>query len=192
MRALPSPFSRYAASSDGTVLSLRRSGRERGGRRGGFIASGYKALTGRVIDGYVRVNLTLDDGSVQSVGVHRLVALAFLGNPPDGFVCDHMDGNRANNAIGNLRYLKIADNARNAKKTKKKTLSRFKGVTFNRSANKWQASIGIGRGGSSGGWQKKHLGVFEAEDDAARAYDAAAVSLWGHAAKTNFSMGLLA
>lgn len=43
--------------------------------------------------------------------VHRLVALAFLGNPPTGKneVC-HKDGNPSNNRLGNLKWGSTADN----------------------------------------------------------------------------------
>lgn len=36
--------------------------------------------------------------------VHRLVAAAFIGPCPEGMECCHNDGNRTNNAVGNLRY----------------------------------------------------------------------------------------
>ena len=43
--------------------------------------------------------------------VHRLVALAFLGDPPEsGMVVCHNDGNPANNAVDNLRWGTRRDN----------------------------------------------------------------------------------
>ena len=48
-----------------------------------------------------------------------------------------------------------------------------KGVTFNKSANKWQAKIGISNG------KVKHLGYFETIDDAIAARKSAEVEFWG-------------
>lgn len=45
--------------------------------------------------------------------VHRLVALAFLGERPAGMVIDHIDRNKANNNISNLRYCTPSENSRN-------------------------------------------------------------------------------
>lgn len=44
--------------------------------------------------------------------VARLVATTFLGNPPEGFTVNHIDGNRMNNRIENLEWLSIGDNIR--------------------------------------------------------------------------------
>ena len=46
--------------------------------------------------------------------VHRIVAFAFLGNPPtDQYVVDHIDTNRRNNRPDNLRWLTRLENALN-------------------------------------------------------------------------------
>lgn len=53
------------------------------------------------------------DGSHKTVLVHRLVAVAFLGEPPDrNMTVNHKDGNRHNNNIENLEWLTLADNIR--------------------------------------------------------------------------------
>jgi hypothetical protein len=44
--------------------------------------------------------------------VARLVALTFLGEPPEGFTVNHKDGNRMNNHIDNLEWLSRGDNIR--------------------------------------------------------------------------------
>lgn len=43
--------------------------------------------------------------------VHTLVALAFIGDRPDGYVVAHCDGNNNNNKLSNLRYDTITENA---------------------------------------------------------------------------------
>lgn len=55
-------------------------------------------------DGYHRVNL-IRDGVYTHHLVSRLVAIAFIGEPPEGKpVCCHKDGSRANNTPSNLRW----------------------------------------------------------------------------------------
>ena len=50
------------------------------------------------------------DGKAKEWLVARLVAITFLGNPPEGFTVNHKDGNRLNNCIENLEWLSRADN----------------------------------------------------------------------------------
>ena len=61
-------------------------------------------------NGYASVNLTqrIGRGPVLTVLVHRLVALAFLGNPPSkNCVVSHLDYCKTNNSVGNLKWTKI-------------------------------------------------------------------------------------
>ena len=52
---------------------------------------------------------------------HRLVAQAFLPNPENKPVVDHIDGDTMNNYIGNLRWATSEENARNTKKYRNNT-----------------------------------------------------------------------
>lgn len=68
-------------------------------------------LTGRLLKqspagaGYLRATHTHADGRQSSAYAHRLVALAFLGEPPfPGAQVRHMDGNNKNNALSNLKW----------------------------------------------------------------------------------------
>ena len=45
--------------------------------------------------------------------VHQLVAELFIGPRPEGLVIDHIDRNKLNNNVENLRYLTQAENMRN-------------------------------------------------------------------------------
>ena len=56
-------------------------------------------------DGYPKVGLT-HKGKYFSVHVHRLVAIAFLGEPENKeLVVNHIDSNRANNKVENLEWV---------------------------------------------------------------------------------------
>lgn len=49
---------------------------------------------------------------IASKSIHRIVAFAFLGDPPSkNDVVDHIDRNRTNNRIENLRWVSLLDNS---------------------------------------------------------------------------------
>jgi hypothetical protein len=60
-------------------------------------------------DGYVQVTLRLR-GATSTRYVHRIVADLFIGPCPEGNEVAHLDGVRANNFVGNLRYLTHREN----------------------------------------------------------------------------------
>ena len=68
-------------------------------------------------DGYLRFN-TVIDGKHSTILVHRLIASTFLGPRPEGLVVDHLDRDKTNNNVENLRYVSCAANVRNAARHK--------------------------------------------------------------------------
>lgn len=62
--------------------------------------------------GYMLVNLTKNSKTTTKY-VHALVMDAFVGKPDEKQEIDHIDGNRANNNINNLRYVSHIENLAN-------------------------------------------------------------------------------
>lgn len=67
--------------------------------------------------GYLTVKLS-DRGRHQTKRIHQLVAAAFLGDRPIGFVINYLDCNKTNNSFDNLEYTTIVGNTRHAFKNK--------------------------------------------------------------------------
>jgi len=95
-------------------------------------------------------------------------------------VVDHIDGNGLNNTMNNLRVCSFQSNAHNKGRTKNCS-SRFKGVctVIRKSSIAYQAYISYNS-------QRKHIGTFDDELDAAKAYDVMAVKYFGEYARLNF------
>jgi hypothetical protein len=72
---------------------------------------------------------------------HRLAWLYVYGEMPKNLV-DHVDGNRSNNKISNLREATYQENSENYK-TPKTNKSGVKNVSWYKSLNKWVVSISI-------------------------------------------------
>ncbi len=66
--------------------------------------------------GYLNVNL-YRAGNVRHFQVHRLVASAFLGDIPPGYVVNHKDGNKSNNCVENLEIVTAGENSEHARRT---------------------------------------------------------------------------
>ncbi len=91
---------RYEVSDRGRVRSLKYNRQQFS-----------KVLQPRTHDqGYLGVCLCAD-GKTRQQFIHALVLSAFVGPRPRGFCCDHRDGNRANNAVGNLEWVTYSENA---------------------------------------------------------------------------------
>lgn len=71
---------------------------------------------GTIVAGYKRYDLTVD-GKKYSRQVHRLVAEAFIPNPNNLPVVNHIDGNKLNNNINNLEWVTYSENLSHAYNT---------------------------------------------------------------------------
>ena len=120
--------------------------------------------------GYKQIGL-YKNGNVKNFLIHRLVGIAFLENPDNKQKIDHIDEDKANNNVMNLRWCSQKENGCNRGRTINNK-SGFKGVAFNKPKNKYQASIKIDG-------KSKHLGYFETVEEASRAYEAKAREIHG-------------
>lgn len=106
---------------------------------------------------------------------HRLV----MGIYEKNTLVDHKDHNGLNNQKENLRCCSNKENIRN-QGIREKGSSKFKGVYYHKRLHKkpWEASIRVDK-------KLIHLGKFETEEEAALAYNKAALQYFGDFAFLN-------
>lgn len=63
--------------------------------------------------GYHRTKITKDKTSKRIV-THKLVMLAFVGEPPEGMVINHIDSDPSNNRLDNLEYITPSQNVKHS------------------------------------------------------------------------------
>lgn len=114
--------------------------------------------------GYHQVMLSKNNRSVPKQ-LHRVMAAVFFRHIPEGAHVDHIDRNKTNNRLSNLRITTPQENAWNSKLSSANS-SGFKGVSKIK-GGKWLARIY--RNG-----QPICLGSFADPEEAGRAYDKAA------------------
>jgi len=138
--------------------------------------------TGRILrgtidhHGYNIVSLSKDRAK-RKIPVHRLVAHEFIPNESDKPFVDHIDTNKLNNCVTNLRWATNRENQGNSIKQSDRS-SIYKGVYYDRSRRKWMARITIHG-------TMVNLGRYQTEVEAARAYNAKALEVFGEFAKLN-------
>lgn len=101
--------------------------------------------------GYVRVNIL----GTRYLG-HRVIWMMVHGEWPDEI--DHINGNRSDNRLCNIRNVSRQENLRNLAKRSDNS-SGHVGVHLNKKNGKWSAYVGIDG-------KQVHLGFFENLDDA--------------------------
>mgnify|MGYP001617180464 CR=1 FL=1 len=111
------------------------------------------------------------EGKRKSVKMHRVI----MGNPSNDI--DHINLDRLDNRKDNLRECIHDNNMHNRPKYRNNT-SGYKGVSFHKGGRKWAATIGYNS-------KLYHLGSFTTPEEAAEAYNIAAITLHGEFARIN-------
>lgn len=124
---------------------------------------------------YAKHNYFLS-GKYKYLHMHRLILGCSEG---DKLIVHHKDHDSLNNTKENLKICSVQENCRHQYKLKtKKTSSKYKGVYWKKSLNKWVSQIRIGD-------KRKHLGCFTSEIEAAKAYNDAALKHFAEFALIN-------
>lgn len=140
-RPVPGFESELVASSKGRVARLI-----------GFEYSGYEAVSvSTVFEGHPVLTGNLSDlGDSFTIATHRIIALTFLGEPPQGKPdVNHKDGDKKNNAPENLEWCSKAENLAHARRTglNPDNLRRYTESQYQQARELWAA----------GGWTLKRL-----------------------------------
>lgn len=96
-------FENYEISNYGNLRRLLKNG-EYKIIKGSIDAMGYR---------YIQFNRKKKRNNMK---FHTLVCKCFIGEKPKGYITDHIDRNRLNNHIDNLRYCTYKENANNCGK----------------------------------------------------------------------------
>lgn len=116
-------------------------------------------------DGYVKVWI-----NQKSYMAHRLAWLYVYGEFPNS-VIDHINGDRSNNQIVNLRSCSVKQNSQN-QKIRKNNTSGFKGVHWDGKKLGWVAQ-------AQDNGKRKSIGLYLSAEDAGAAYNKFTSSAYG-------------
>ena len=124
-------------------------------------------------NGYAVRKATIAKGQYKKILLHR-----FLISAQPGQMVDHANRNSLDNRRCNLRLCTGSQNNAN-RRVLRPSSSPYRGVRKASNVERWEAAIGYN-------YRFIHLGSFLTQEEAARAYDAKAIELYGEFASTNF------
>lgn len=123
---------------------------------------------------YAQGAFRMSDGRIKNIRMHRLIL-----NAKPGTQIDHINRNALDNRRCNLRFCTRSQNQCNRVYDKRRHSSQYRGVYWDKQLELWRAQFFARR-------KTFYLGCFEREEDAARAYDKAAMSYYGTFVRPNF------
>lgn len=129
-------------------------------KRDGKRAGPEKKVGNPYSNGYLRVSYGPKGGNKEYL-VHRLVWLMHTGAWPEGEI-DHINGDRQDNRIANLRCCTSSENKQNIKK-RKNNKSGYTGVSLFGKSGRWRADLTVNK-------KATYLGSFETPEEAYSAY----------------------
>ena len=137
------------------------------------LVEGYKWHALKAPNNYYAIT-PMKNRQRSNLKMHRLILDA-----PKGMEVDHINHDGLDNRRENIRLCTTAQNHANMR-SRKNSSSRFKGVGLHKPSGKWVARIVVNR-------KYVHLGCFQDEEDAAKAYDVKAKEHFGVFSFTNFN-----
>ncbi|OQY87141.1 MAG: hypothetical protein B6D41_12220 [Chloroflexi bacterium UTCFX4] len=119
--------------------------------------------------------ITFDRQTRKLILMHRLIL-----NAPQGMKVIHLNDDKMDNRRDNLRLVTAAEVSHHSRKLSQNVTSKFKGVhrSRKRKAARWRSTIAVNG-------KIIQLGAFDSEQDAARAYNEAAIQHYGEFARLN-------
>lgn len=110
------------------------------------------------------------DVNDKHIKMHNVVAAFCFGDIPKGLLVDHKNRDTLDNSRANLRLATRSQNQWNSRK--RAGSSKYKGISFSKTRNKWRARLMIN-------YKEIYIGEFGTEELAHEAYKVAAIKHFG-------------
>tara|TARA_R110000803_G_scaffold65170_1_gene126307 strand:+ start:161 stop:631 length:471 start_codon:yes stop_codon:yes gene_type:complete len=118
-------YPNYLIYEDGRVWSKKRTK-----SKGGFLKQNNQGH-------YLIVSLCLN-GKPKQHYIHRLVGIHYIPNPENKEYIDHIDGDKLNNNIDNLRWVSSIENCNYFKSQKSNNTSGHKCINWTKQRQEWR------------------------------------------------------